>query len=267
MEQNPFAERIASSFEKLVNVMFTLRSDRGCPWDRAQTLKDLRQYLLEESYELLQSLDEENAESMQEELGDLLLQIVFLAQIMQERQEFSLVEILDHLCMKLIERHPHVFGDENAGTPQEALNNWEAVKDSEKKSSGKETASILSGVPHYLPALLQAHLISSKAARIGFEWEKEDDIWMKWDEEVVEFREADSMEKKYEEMGDMLFTLVNIARRNEINSEDALRNANWKFRDRFMRLEKRVASSGKDWKQLTLGELDQLWEEVKASSR
>lgn len=263
IKHNPYAKAIAERFETLVNVMFTLRSEGGCPWDRAQTLQDLKQYLLEETYELLHTLDHEDAAAMQEELGDLLFQIVFQTQMMQEREGFTLVEVLDHLLAKMISRHPHVFGDQNADTPEKALESWESMKMREagKKGSGKRT--LLEGVPANVPALLQANLISSKVARVGFDWVKEDDVWEKFEEELQEFRVAKTKEHKEEEMGDLLFTLVNVARKNGINPEDALRKANDKFRNRFNLLEQKVREQQREVKDFSLKELDQIWDEVK----
>ncbi|HSP06893.1 MAG TPA: nucleoside triphosphate pyrophosphohydrolase [Acidobacteriota bacterium] len=263
-KHNPHTKEIAERFGKLVDVMFTLRSEGGCPWDRAQTLHDLKQYLLEEAYELLQTLDHEDATAMCEELGDLMFQIVFQSQMMQERAAFSLVEVLDHLLAKMISRHPHVFGDVEAETPQKALASWESMKMSEssrKSEGGRRT--LLEGVPLNLPALLQANLISSKVARVGFDWESEADVWKKFEEELNEFRHAESEKAREEEMGDILFTLVNIARKNGINPEDALRNANIKFRSRFNRLEQKAREQDRELSGMTLAEMDRLWEEVK----
>jgi len=242
--------------------MFTLRSEGGCPWDRAQSLQDLKQYLLEETYELLQALDAESEEMMREELGDVLFQVVFQSQIMQEAKAFTLLDVLDHLIAKMIGRHPHVFGDVEAGTPEEALESWESRKGKEKKEQ-TGTHSVLAGVPLNLPALLQANIISSKVARVGFDWEKEEDVWAKLEEELAEFRDARNRREKEEELGDILFTLVNIARKHKINPEDALRLANAKFRKRFDQLEQKVHNSGKDMKEMELKELDAIWDEVK----
>src|SRR5262245_11632545 len=217
LKKNPYSKKIANRFERLVDVMFTLRSEGGCPWDRAQTLHDLKQYLLEETYEVLQTLDEENAIGMREELGDLLLQVVFLSQVMQEKEEFTLEQVLDHILEKMVGRHPHVFGNVKAETPEKALASWEAMKSNETIKKHGRTRSLLEGVPKNLPALLQANLISTKVARVGFDWDNEAQVWKKFREEVNEFRSARTMKNKQEELGDMLFTLVNVARKNKIN--------------------------------------------------
>lgn len=262
LKKNPYSKEIGKKFQKLVDVMYTLRSDQGCPWDRAQTIQDLKQFLLEETYEVLQELDQGNEQGLREELGDLLLEIVFISQILQERDAFTLADVLDRLNDKLIGRHPHVFGSVKAGTPEEAIANWESIKSNEATENGQKR-SLLQGVPITLPALLQANLISTKVARIGFDWETEKDVWKKLDEELKEYQEADSPEKKEEEMGDILFTIVNIARKNKINPEDALRNANAKFSKRFRRVEDKVQSSKREWKDLNLEHLNELWEEAK----
>jgi MazG family protein len=260
LKKNPHSSEIAKRFEKLVDVMYTLRSEDGCPWDRSQSLKDLKQYLLEETYELLQTLDLEDEHGMREELGDLLFEVVFITQMMQERKAFTLKEVLDRLLDKMIGRHPHVFGNVEADSPEKALANWEAVKSQEVEGRKRK---LLEGVPVDLPALLQAFLISTKVARVGFDWESEDDIWKKFQEELDEFREASTQEQKEEEFGDLLFTIVNIARKHGINPEDALRNANRKFRGRFDKLEDRVHEQSKEVKDLSTSELDSIWESVK----
>jgi MazG family protein len=243
--------------------MYTLRSEEGCPWDRAQSLADLRQYLLEEAYEVLQAMDQEDAAGLKEELGDLIFQIIFLSQMMQERNAFTLREVLEGVTQKMLSRHPHVFGNAGAESPEQALANWETMKDQAKAAQKGSKRSILDGIPLELPSLLQALLISSKVVRVGFEWETEADVWKKLEEEVQEFHQAESMEQKTEELGDILFTIVNIARKNKINPEDALRTANAKFRERFTKLERRVYQQGKQLQDLTLSEMDAIWEEIK----
>jgi tetrapyrrole methylase family protein/MazG family protein len=262
LQKNPRSAEIGKEFEKLVDVLYTLRSEQGCPWDRAQTIQDLKQFLLEETYEVLQELDENNEDGLREELGDLLLEIVFMAQIMQEKNVFTLAEVLNRLNDKMIRRHPHVFGTAKAGSPDEAIANWESMK-SKETGGAAPRRSLLQGVPIQLPALLQANLISTKVARVGFDWETEKDVWAKLAEEMNEFQEAKSPEHKEEELGDILLTLVNIARKNKINPEDALRKANSKFSKRFRKLEEKVESLKKDWKDLDPQRLDALWEEAK----
>lgn len=263
LKKNPVSKEVGKKFEELVDIMFTLRSEGGCPWDRAQSIQDLKQYLLEETYEVLQVLDTENVPAIREELGDLLFQIVFLSQVLQEQNRLNLLEVIERLLEKMVGRHPHVFGEAKAGSPDEALANWEAMKKQQAYEKSGKRRQLLEGVPISLPALLQANLISSKVARVGFDWPDEAEVWKKFQEEIREFREAASEKQKEEEMGDLLFTLVNVARKNGINPEDALRIANSKFRQRFNRLEEKVHSTGKELSDLTLAELDALWDQVK----
>lgn len=263
LKKNPHSRRIGKRFEMLVDLMYTLRSEEGCPWDRAQSLHDLKQYLLEETYELLETLDEGKEEGVREELGDLMFQVVFLSQMMQERGAFTLAEVLDQFLDKMIGRHPHVFGAVKAKSPEQALESWEGMKQKQYTDTKGKKRSLLLGVPRNLPALLQANLISSKVARVGFDWKSEKEVWKKFREEMKEFQDSNSAAEREEEMGDMLFTLVNVARKNKINPEDALRAANTKFRKRFTLLEQRVHASGRELKDLSLKELDAIWEEVK----
>lgn len=267
IKRNPYAKQIASKLEKLVDVMHTLRSEEGCPWDRAQSLGDLRQYVLEETYEVLQAMDQSNLPALKEELGDLMFQVVFLSQMMQEQNAFTLLEVLDTVTKKMLSRHPHVFGSSQAQSPEQALQNWESMKDKQKGLKQGSDRSILDGIPLHLPALQQASMISSKVVRVGFEWETEDDVWKKLEEEFREFREAQTEEHRAEELGDILFTMVNIARKQKINPEDALRAANEKFRKRFSKLEKRVYEQNKQLGDLSLAEMDAIWEEIKKEEK
>jgi MazG family protein len=266
LKKNPHSEQIAKKFEELVDVVFTLRSEGGCPWDRAQSLPDLKQYLLEECYELLEALDQQKESAMREELGDVLFQVLFLSQMMQEQGAFTLLDVVNHLLEKMIGRHPHVFGDLKAGTPDEAIASWESRKGKEiTEREGRH--SLLQGVPLNLPALLQANVISSKVARVGFDWENEQEVWKKFEEELKEFRDASSPAEKEEELGDILFTLVNIARKNKINPEDALRAANAKFRKRFDALEEKVKAQKKQWTEMQAKDLDAIWNDVKKNDQ
>ena len=267
IKKNPHSKEIAKRLEVLVDVMHTLRSEDGCPWDRAQSLADLRQYVLEETYEVLQAMDKQTPAALKEELGDLLFQVVFLSQMMQEENAFTLSDVLDHVNQKMISRHPHVFGDSTAKSPEQALQNWESMKDRQKAAIKGSARSILDGIPAQLPALQQALMISSKVVRVGFEWETEQDVWKKLEEETREFQEAKTHQEREEELGDILFTIVNIARKRNINPEDALRAANEKFRDRFGKLERRVYERNQQLSDLKLAELDTIWEEVKKSER
>jgi MazG family protein len=263
IKQNPYSKKISKKLEKLVDVMHTLRSEEGCPWDRAQSLGDLRQYVLEETYEVLQAMDQTNLPALKEELGDLMFQVVFLSQMMQEQNAFTLLDVLDAVTRKMVSRHPHVFGASQASSPEQALKNWESMKDQQKARQKGSDRSILDGIPLHLPALQQALMISAKVVRVGFEWETEEDVWKKLEEEFREFREAETKEHRAEELGDILFTMVNIARKQKINPEDALRSANEKFRERFAKLEKRVYGQNKQLGDLSLAEMDAIWEQIK----
>ena len=267
MKRNPHSEVICKKLEELVDVMFTLRSKEGCPWDRAQSLTDLRQYVLEETYEVLHAMDQKNRAGLKEELGDLLFQVVFISQMMQEEDVFNLSDVLQAVNEKMVSRHPHVFGDSSAESPEQALQNWESMKDRQKAATRGSSRSILDGIAPHLPALQQALMISAKVVRVGFEWETEADVWKKLEEEIREFQEAQTQQEIEEELGDILFTMVNIARKRNINPEDALRTANQKFSERFGKLEKRVYEQNKQLSDLSLAEMDAIWEEVKKESK
>ena len=267
LKRNPYSKQISKKLENLLDVTYTLRSEEGCPWDRAQSLPDLRQYVLEETYEVLQAMDQTNLPGLKEELGDLLFQVIFLSQMMQEQGQFTLLEVLENVIEKMISRHPHVFGSSSAGSPEQALQSWESMKDRQKALKKGSERSILDGIPLQLPALQQALMISTKAVRVGFEWDTEEDVWKKLDEEIREFKEAATDEHRAEELGDILFTIVNVARKRKINPEDALRVANEKFRTRFGKLEKRVYSRNQQLTDLTLAEMDAIWEEIKEEFR
>jgi tetrapyrrole methylase family protein / MazG family protein len=248
--------------DELLKIMSALRSEKGCPWDREQTMESLKPFIVEEAYEVLEAIDEKNPEAIKEELGDLLFQIVFQCQIAGEKGEFGMAEVIEKIGKKMIARHPHVFGDADYKTSAEVLVNWEA----QKKLEGKQRDSLLEGVPKTLPALLRAHRLQDRASRVGFDWEKVDDVMKKLDEEINEFREA--LEKKEEtaieeELGDILFMLVNISRFIGVNPEDALRKTISKFISRFRYIEMSAADSGRTLSDMTLAEMDALWDEAK----
>jgi tetrapyrrole methylase family protein / MazG family protein len=248
--------------DELLKIMSALRSEKGCPWDREQTMESLKPFIVEEAYEVLEAIDEKNPEAIKEELGDLLFQIVFQCQIAGEKGAFGMAEVIEKIGKKMIARHPHVFGDADYKTSAEVLVNWEA----QKKLEGKQRDSLLEGVPKTLPALLRAHRLQDRASRVGFDWEKVDDVMKKLDEEINEFREA--LEKKEEtaieeELGDILFMLVNISRFIGVNPEDALRKTISKFISRFRYIEMSAADSGRTLSDMTLAEMDALWDEAK----
>ncbi|RKX96446.1 MAG: nucleoside triphosphate pyrophosphohydrolase [Spirochaetes bacterium] len=249
------------SFYELVRVMERLRAENGCPWDRKQTHESLKPYLIEETYEVISAIDSGNDDELKEELGDLLLQIVFHAQIAKEDGRFDIDDVAKTIVEKLIRRHPHVFGDLKVSGSDEVLQNWEKIK----KEEGKE--SIFDGVPEGLPSLLKARRVQEKAKRVGFDWNNIEGTLDKVKEEFDELSEAIKFGKKEkisEEFGDLLFSLVNVSRFLDIDAEDSLRQTIEKFMKRFKSVEKIIKSKGgKDLKNYTINELDEIWEDVK----
>lgn len=252
-------------FAKLVEIMARLRGPGGCPWDRSQSREDLKTYLVEETYEVLDAIDSGSGEKLREELGDLLLQIVFHAEIADEENSFDIEDVCAGINEKLIRRHPHVFGDVKADTPDVVLQNWEAIKKGEK-----EGKSVLAGVPKILPALLKAFRLQEKAARVGFDWEETRQVEAKVDEELAELREAVSLndrDKIREELGDLLFAIVNLSRFLKLDPEDTLQAANEKFIRRFKSVETSAAGIGRELHGMSLAEMDELWEAAKKKEK
>jgi tetrapyrrole methylase family protein/MazG family protein len=248
----------------LIALMARLRGPDGCPWDRKQTTESLKPFLIEECYEVIDALDEGSPEKIREELGDLLFQIVFHARIAEEQGQFSLQDVISANLEKMTRRHPHVFGDTRLSTDQEVLSNWEEIK---KKEKGYEQRkSILEGVPRHLPSLLRAHSIQERAARVGFDWSRIDDALPKLDEEMAEFKESLKNEDAAgieEELGDIFFMLVNISRFLGVNPENALRKTISKFIQRFRFIEEYAADEGKSMGDMTLDEMEELWQKSK----
>ncbi|HIE51864.1 MAG TPA: nucleoside triphosphate pyrophosphohydrolase [Armatimonadetes bacterium] len=245
--------------------MAVLRSERGCPWDREQTPTSLKRYLLEECYEVLEALDGGDAARLCEELGDLLLQIVFQAQLAKEAGQFDINQVCAGLVAKLYRRHPHVFGEVKVADAEEVLRRWEQLKRQERPPSKR--ASVLEGVPKALPALARAYQIQKRAARVGFDWEQVQGPLDKVEEELKELRVACRNRKEgacVEEVGDVLFALVNACRFLRVDPEEALRQAIRKFERRFRRLEERARARGQALENLNLAEMDVLWEQIKA---
>ena len=250
-------------FDRLMEIMRRLRAPGGCPWDAEQSHESLKRYLLEEAYEVIEAIDAKNSALLKEELGDLLLQPVFHAAIAEENGDFTMDEVLDAINEKLVRRHPHVFGDLVIESSEAQVQNWEKIKSQEK---GVERKSALSGIPPHLPALMQAHKITEKAARVGFDWEHTDQVFAKVMEELHEFEEAmvacDQKEMEAE-LGDLLFAIVNLGRFLSIDPEDALRKTIQRFTKRFSHVEETLHARGKTLPDSTLEEMDQLWEEAK----
>ena len=261
-----------ADIQKLVDLVERLRGENGCPWDKEQTRESLKPMLIEEAYEVLDALDGASPAELKEELGDLLFQVIFHAQIAQEKEEFHLADIIDRLHEKMLRRHPHVFGGADLKTSQDVLKNWEDIKAAEKgvessyqSDSGK---SLLDGIPARLPALHQAFQMTAKAARVGFDWAQLEDILAKLREETRELLEAykkQDAQRLADEVGDLLFVAVNVARFLGIDPETALRRSNKKFNRRFRYLESRIKSQGRALKDVPLQEMDALWEEAKKS--
>jgi tetrapyrrole methylase family protein/MazG family protein len=262
-------DRDPASFEKLLSLMNVLRSEKGCPWDREQTRQSLKPFMIEETYEVLEAIDHGETGPIMEELGDLLFQVVFHAQIAQELGEFSMEDIIQTLSQKMVRRHPHVFGQVKATTSQEVLVNWEAIKRKENKGSSRRR-SVLEGVPALLPALLSAYRLQEKASRVGFDWEEINQVIDKVKEECKELRQAieeKDKDRQDQEFGDLFFALVNLARFLDIHPEEALRKTNRRFTQRFQHVEQRLAEQGKDPQEASLTEMDALWEEAKREEK
>jgi len=251
-------------FEKLVDIMAKLRGEGGCPWDKAQTHESLKPFLIEEAYEVIDAIDAENPEILKEELGDLLLQIVFHSRIAEEEGRFSINDVIEKVCDKMIRRHPHIFGEVKADTAEEVLKNWEDIKKEEKDFSSY--AESMDRLPEQLPALMKAFKVQEKAARVGFDWDSVDGALNKVYEELQEIQEvykSEKREKIKEEIGDLLFAVVNVARFLRVDPELALRDATKKFVKRFKYVEEEAKRQNKDLSKMTLEEMDILWEQGK----
>ena len=249
-------------FEELIKIVEKLRGPEGCPWDKEQTRESLKPFLIEELYELLDALDENNSEGIKEELGDMLFQIVLHCQLSKEQGFFDINDVIENITRKMIRRHPHVFGSKNFKTTKEVMTLWEE----HKKKEGKSKESVIEGIPKTLPALLKAQKIQNKASRVGFDWERIEDIFKKLDEEINEFKCALGKKNQNEiedELGDIFFVLVRISNFVGVNPEDALRKTTGKFIQRFRHIEMKASEQGKKLSDMTLEEMDVLWEEAK----
>ena len=260
-------EKEMQAFARLLDIMDDLREK--CPWDRKQTLQSLRPQTIEEVYELSVALMAEDLHNVSKELGDVLLHVVFYAKIGQEKGAFDMADVINMLCDKLIYRHPHVYGQAKADSAGDVVKNWEQLKRTEK--DGNKT--VLSGVPQSLPSLIKAYRIQDKARAVGFDWDKKEDVWKKVDEEIGEFRrELSAMESGEEgakqraegELGDVICSVVNAARLYDLNPDTALERTCNKFKDRFTYLELRSKELGRDLKEMTLQEMDAIWDEAKS---
>ena len=255
-------------FEKLVSIMARLRGSGGCPWDREQTFDSIKPHTLEETYEVLEAIDARDWPGLAEELGDLMLQPVFYAQMASEAGHFDIEDSLDAINNKLIRRHPHIFGDSEAHTADDVKKRWDEIKAEEKKAKGESPKLLLESIPRSLPALVEASQISSRAARSGFDWENAEQVLAKLEEELHELAEArkqTSQEEIEGEVGDLLFVLVNLARFMKVDPEQALRKSNAKFRRRFAHVEDSLQARGKSLPESDIEEMEALWQEAKHS--
>jgi tetrapyrrole methylase family protein/MazG family protein len=255
----------STSFESFQEIIAHLRAPDGCPWDREQTHQTLRTHLLEETYEVLAALDADDPADMREEFGDLLLQVVLHAQIAAEYGEFNMAEVLETIYTKIVRRHPHVFGDLELKDAQGVLRNWERLKADERQANGKSEASLLDGVGSALPALLQAEQFQRRAAHVGFDWPDIQGVLDKMEEELQEVHAARDADERYAEIGDLLFAVVNLARWFKVEPESALRDTNRRFRRRFGYIEQQSRLQGRSIADLTLDEMEALWQEAKRS--
>jgi tetrapyrrole methylase family protein/MazG family protein len=265
---DPVSRQAGEKFAGLVNVMARLRAPGGCPWDRKQTFDSIKPYLLEETYEVMDAIDQCDWPAVAEELGDLLLQPVFFAAMAAEAQLFDIRDSLDAINQKLIRRHPHVFGDGTAKTAEDVKQRWDEIKKQEKtfENGPTEEKPILDGVPRTLPALVEADKISSKAAEVGFEWPEIDGVLSKIEEEARELAAAQQAGNQLHieyELGDLLLTVVNLARFLKVDPEQALRKANGRFRERFGYIEKTITAEGRGFSTTTLDRMEELWQEAK----
>ncbi len=264
---------MSKSFDELVNVMARLRAPGGCPWDREQTYGSLAQYLIEETYEAFDAIQDANdtgdTTNLREELGDVLLQVVFHSTIAAEKSDFTIDEVVEGVTKKLVLRHPHVFEDKILETADDVLQNWDELKKAERAASGKvekKTNSILNEVPVHFPALLEAQKISKKAAKVGFDWQTNKQVFEKLEEELSELHEAitkENFENISEELGDILFVVVNLARKLGVDAETSLKKTNRKFRKRFGFVESELKKQAKTLEEAELEEMEDLWNDAK----
>ncbi len=253
---------VQDAFLRLVSIMDDLREK--CPWDKKQTIETLRPLTIEETYELADAITDNDWKHIKEELGDMLLHIVFYAKIGLEQEQFTLTEVINGICEKLIARHPHIYGDVTVNDEDDVKRNWEKLKMKEGKKS------VLGGVPKGLPSMIKAIRIQEKVKQVGFEWENKDQVFEKIEEEMNELKEvvqAGDMDKMEEEMGDVFFSLVNYARFLQIDADHALERTNRKFMQRFLQMEKEANSEGKELAKMTLDEMDEIWNRIKARNK
>ena len=251
-------EEVLQQFDRLLTIMNELREK--CPWDREQTWESIRHLSIEEVYELSDAIVDGDIPELKKELGDILLHIVFYAKIGEEGGHFGMGEVIDSLCEKLIQRHPHIYGDVSANTSEKVKQNWEQIKLKEK---GNERKSVLQGLPKSMPSLVKAYRMQEKVSSVGFDWDTAEEAYAKVKEEMLEFETAPTSKEKEKEFGDLIFALVNYARKAGINPDDALELTNRKFKNRFEFIEKRAQENNQELKDMTLTEMDLYWDEAK----
>jgi tetrapyrrole methylase family protein/MazG family protein len=274
--------QVPREFDSLVYVMGRLRGPGGCPWDREQTHDSIKHHLLEEAYEAVDAMDANDPDTLAEELGDLLLQVVFHSQLAVSNEEFTLSDVVSHIVTKLVRRHPHVFGDVEVSGAEHVLRNWEVIKAGEREAKAKagrkfdsaeaanqglEGTGLLLSVPRAMPSLDRAQQLQVRAARVGFDWSEISGIYEKVKEELEELRVEESVERRTEELGDLLFVLVNLGKWMGINAEEALRRANDKFLNRFTAMERAIVGEGKKLREMSVEEMDRYWDGVKAEAK
>ena len=261
-----FSDSELGDFQTLLDIVVHLRAPSGCPWDREQTHQSLKRNLLEEAYEALEAIDQGNPSKLSEELGDLLVQVAFHADIATEAGDFEMADVLRKINEKLVRRHPHVFAGEEVNDAREVERNWERIK-AQEKAGDDSRKSPVDGIPGEMPALAYAQLMQDRVARVGFEWDDVSGVLDKLVEEVEEFRQAGNTDERVHELGDIMFALVNLSRWYGLHAEDALRRANLRFQTRYLRMESLAAERGLDFAGLRLAEKEGLWQEAKAEER
>jgi MazG family protein len=262
----PFCTGAGQQFQRLVEIMARLRAPDGCPWDRDQSFDTIKPYTLEETYEVLDAIDRRDWRGLAEELGDLMLQAVFYAQMAREQDLFTIEDSLQAINEKLIRRHPHIFGSGVARTPDDVKKRWDEIKQEEKRERGELPRNMLDGIPRAMPALVEAQQIASKAAGAGFDWDNVEQVFEKMREELDELaraRESGVSAHVEDELGDLLFVIVNVARFLKVDPEQALRRTNAKFRQRFGYVEERLRERGKSPKESDIAEMEELWQQAK----
>jgi len=269
MKETDSCHRAQKTLKRLLEIICRLRSPDGCMWDRQQNIKDIGRYLMDETYEVIDAIESGSPEELREEMGDLLFQIFFIAGIAEEAGNFNISDVMENVTQKMIRRHPHVFGDKTVRNIDEIRSNWEDIK-KHVENRNRSGAHILAGIPRSMPSLLAAQKMTENASKVGFDWIKAEDVLVKIEEELLEFKlavQSDDHKKIKEEIGDLFLSLVNVCRFMDVNAEEALKSAMKKFGDRFQYIEDMLAVKGKTPMEASLAEMDDLWNESKTVTR